>query len=77
MCIAHINPSIKKNLSRSFNELLTVIANAHAPITKYRIKGIYHPWMTSALLNAMKERDNFHRKTINQTQNINGINLKS
>ena len=37
-------------------------ANRHAPIKKYRVKGIETPWMTSDLSSAMQDRDYHHRK---------------
>ena len=42
-------------------DLFTGIADIHAPMKKFRIKGIQAPWMSPDLSKAMSNRDYYHR----------------
>ena len=48
-------------MANTFQEILSSVLNAHAPIKEQRVKTEFAPWLTPNIRKAMKTRDRLKR----------------
>ena len=54
----------------AFKEVFERVCYQHAPLCKSRLRNWYYPWITSAIVKSMYERDFIHRRAVNLKSHV-------